>query len=275
MPVSGRQGRHEQVLVALLAGGGGFGGPDRVQDGQVVGVGQGLLPGLGGRQLLAIPLQDISQHAEGVPRSGGFGSWVRSGWLSGGVLVVAGQFGGRARARRRVGQLRGQGEHVGRVGVGAAGQGDVGVLAVLGAGDHRQAGVHGAALGGVVGDRVAQFGSFVAGVQEMAVGPAALPGVRVRIERPADEQAVGGDGFDAQQVAVGQRPAGFPGLDAVVVAGAHDQVPGAGRGAVGDAHGRAGLGRCRGGSGRRGCGGTVPGAARDRRPSAACRCRPR
>ena len=72
--------------------------------------------------------------------------------------VVAGQLGGRARARRRVGELGGQGEHVGDVGVGAAGQGDVGVLAVLGAGDHRQAGVHGAALRGVVGDRIAQFG---------------------------------------------------------------------------------------------------------------------
>ena len=192
-------------------------------------------------QLLAVPVQDISQHAERVPGSGGFGSWVRSGWLSGGVLVVAGQFGGRARARRRVGELRGHGEHVGGVGVGAAGQGDVGVLAVLGAGDHRQAGVHGAALRGVVGDRVAQFGSFVAGVQEVPVGPAALPGFRVRIQRPADDQAAGGDGFDAQQVAVGQGPAGFSRLDAMVVAGAHDQVPGAGRGAVGDARGGAGL----------------------------------
>ena len=43
-----------------------------------------------------------------------------------------------------------------------------------------------------------------------------------------------GDGLDAEQVAVGQRPAGLAGLDAVVVAGADDQVPGAGPGAVGD-----------------------------------------
>jgi DNA-binding IclR family transcriptional regulator len=40
----------------------------------------------------------------------------------------------------------------------AVGQGDMGVVAVLDAGDHRQAGMDGVALGGVVGDRVAQFG---------------------------------------------------------------------------------------------------------------------
>ncbi len=37
--VAGRQDGGEQVLVALLAGGCGFGGPDGVQDGQVIGVG--------------------------------------------------------------------------------------------------------------------------------------------------------------------------------------------------------------------------------------------
>ena len=47
------------------------------------------------------------------------------------------------------------------VGVGAAGQGNVDVLAVFGAGDHDQGGVHGAAVGGVVGDRISQFGIFV------------------------------------------------------------------------------------------------------------------
>jgi hypothetical protein len=45
--------------------------------------------------------------------------------------------------------LRRQGEDVGPVVVGAAGEGDVGVQAVLGAGDHGQAGMDGAALGGV------------------------------------------------------------------------------------------------------------------------------
>ena len=71
LPVSRRQGRQEQVLVALVAGGAGFGGPDRVQDGQVVGVGQGLLPGLGRGQLLAVPLQDIGQHASASLVAGG------------------------------------------------------------------------------------------------------------------------------------------------------------------------------------------------------------
>ena len=50
-----------------------------------------------------------------------------------------------------------------------------------------------------------------------------------------------GDGLDAEQVAVGQRAAGLPRLDGVVVAGADDQVPGAGGGTVGDGHRGSGL----------------------------------
>jgi hypothetical protein len=109
------------------------------------------------------------------------------------------------------------------------------VRAVLGAGDHGQAGVDGAALGGVVGDRVAEFRIFVAGEQEVPVGPAPLPGGRVGVQGPAHDQAVWGDGFDAEQVAVGQRPAGLPRLDGMVPFGADDQVARAGLGAVGDA----------------------------------------
>ena len=52
--VARRQRVHEQGAVVLLAGRGGLGGPDRVQDGQVVSVGEGLVPGLGGRDLLAV-----------------------------------------------------------------------------------------------------------------------------------------------------------------------------------------------------------------------------
>ena len=55
--VFGRQGGQEQVTVALLAGGGGLGGPDRVQHGQVVGIGESLLAGLGSRELLAVAIQ--------------------------------------------------------------------------------------------------------------------------------------------------------------------------------------------------------------------------
>ena len=208
----------------------------------MVGVGQGLVPGLGGRQLLAVAVQHAGQHGERLPRCRRWGGLVAG---SGGEAVVAGELGGRARAGCRVGELRGQREHVREVDVGAAGQGDVGVLAVLGAGDHRQAGVHGAALGGVVGDRVAEFGIFIAGEQEVAVGPAPLPGARVGVQRPADDQAVFGDRLDAEQVAVGQRPAGLARLDRVVVLGADDQVAGAGPGAVGDASPRGRPGRCR------------------------------
>ena len=117
----------------------------------------------------------------------------------------------------------------------------LGVLAVFAAGDHRQAGVHGAALGGVVGDRVAELGPGVVPVQEGPGGPAALPGARVGAEGPADDQAAGGNGLYAEQVAVGQGAAGFPGLGGVVVAGADDEVAGAGLGAVGDGYRRSGL----------------------------------
>ena len=50
-----------------------------------------------------------------------------------------------------------------------------------------------------------------------------------------------GDGVDAEQVAVGQGAAGLARLDGVVVAGADDQVAGAGLGAVGDGDRGAGL----------------------------------
>ena len=127
--VAGREGVHEQVLVPLVAGRGGLGGPDRVQQGQVVRVGQGLVPDLGGGQQLAVTLQHAGQHGEGLPRCRRWGGLVAG---SGGEAVVAGELGGRARAGDRVGEFRGQREHVREVDVGAAGQGDVGVLAVLG-----------------------------------------------------------------------------------------------------------------------------------------------
>ena len=61
--VARRQDGGEQVPVALLAGRAGLGGPDGVQQGQVVGVGQGLAAGLGGGALLAVPFQHSSEHA--------------------------------------------------------------------------------------------------------------------------------------------------------------------------------------------------------------------
>ena len=233
--VVGRQGGGEQVAVALLAGGGGLGGPDRVQHGQVVGVGQGLLAGLGGRVLLAVAIQHAGQHAQRRTGRGGPGGRGTNAVPFGLNVVVAGQLGSWTRAGHRVGPLGGDGEHVGEVGVGAAGQGDVGVLAVLGPGDHRQAGVHRAALGDMIGDRVPQFGIAEILVQESAVGPPPRPGSRVGVQGAPHDQPVCGDGLDAQQVAVGQRPPGFSCLERVVVAGAGDQVAGAGLGAIGDA----------------------------------------
>jgi hypothetical protein len=105
------------------------------------------------------------------------------------------------------------------------------------AGDHGSTGVHGAALGGVVGDRISQFGIFVVFEHEASVGPPAQAGARVGVQGAPDEQPFPGDNLDAEQVAVGQGAPGFPGLDGVVVAGADDQVAGTGLGAIGDADG--------------------------------------
>ena len=182
--VAGRQGDHDQVLVALVTGGGGLGGPDRVQQGQVIRVSQGLVPGLGGGVLLAVALQHGGQDGERLPCSGG---GLAAG--AGGEPVVAGQLGGRPRPGDRVRAFRGEREDVGDVDVGTAGQGDVGVRAVLGAGDQGQAGVDGAALGGVIGDRVAEFGIVIGGEQELLVGPAALAGVAGRRPAPGARSA--------------------------------------------------------------------------------------
>ena len=65
-----RQVGQEQVPVVLLAGRGGLGGPDRVEDGQVIGVGQGMLPGLGRGGLLAVAVQHAGQHGERVAGAG-------------------------------------------------------------------------------------------------------------------------------------------------------------------------------------------------------------
>jgi hypothetical protein len=131
--VARRQRVYEQGAVVLLAGRGGLGGPDRVQDGQVVSVGEGLVPGLGGRDLLAVMIQNRGQHAQRRARRGRLRSRGEMAGSFGINSVVPGQFGSRLRAGSRVGGLGQEREHVGEVGVGAAGQRDVGMLAVLGA----------------------------------------------------------------------------------------------------------------------------------------------
>ena len=96
--------------------------------------------------------------------------------------------------------------------------------------------MHGAALGDVVGDGVAQLGVLVTGEAEPAAGPLPLSGARVGVQRAADDQPGRGDPLEAEQVAVGQRPARLPRLDRMVVLGAHDQIPRTGHCTVGDAH---------------------------------------
>ena len=201
----------------------------------MVGVGEGLLAGLGGRVLLAVAVQHAGQHAQRRAGGGGPGGRGTNSVSFGMNVVVAGQLGSGPGAGHRVGPFGGGGEHVRVVGVGAAGQGDVRVLAVLGPRDHRQAGVHRAAHGDMIGDRVPQFGIAEMLVQESAVGPPARPGMRVGVQGAPHDQPPCGDGLDAQQVAVGQRPPGFSRFEPVVVAGAGDQVAGAGLGAIGDA----------------------------------------
>ena len=231
-PVLGRQAGREQIAVASLVGRGDLVGPDRMQNREVVRIGQGVLPSLGRGQLLAVSVQHPGQHGERV--SGASHRDARLGCGQCGDLVVAGQFWCGPRARHRVGELRGDGEHVGHVGVGAVAERDVSVLAVLSAGDHGQARVHSAALRGVIGDRVAQLRLSEMLVQEGAVGPSPLPGGRIGVQGPADDQPGRSDRLDAEQVAVGQRSAGLPRLDAVVVASADDQVPDARSCAVAD-----------------------------------------
>ena len=64
-----------------------------MQHGQVVGVGQGLLAGLGGRALLAVAVQDGGQDAQRRARRGGPGDRGGNAGPFGMNLVVAGQFG--------------------------------------------------------------------------------------------------------------------------------------------------------------------------------------
>ena len=153
--------------------------------------------------------------------------------------VVAGEFGGGPGAGFWVGGSGRGGEDEGEVDIGAAGHRRVQPLPVLAAGDQRDAGVHGGALGGVPGDRVGEIGCLVAVITEGLSGEPALAGGRVGVEQAADHDAAAGDGLDPQDVAVGQGPAGLARFEVVVVGPADDQAPGGGLGAVGDPDGAA------------------------------------
>ena len=80
LPVAGRERGHDQVAVAVVAGGCGFGGPDRVEDGQVVGVGQVALPDRGGGQLGAVAVEDVGEHGDRLARVGAARAVARERW---------------------------------------------------------------------------------------------------------------------------------------------------------------------------------------------------
>ncbi len=64
-------------------------------------------------------------------------------------------------------------------------------------------------------------------VDKGPAGPPPLPGAGVAVQSPADpDRAVAADRLDPQRVPIRQRPARFPGLKAVVISPADDQITG-------------------------------------------------
>ena len=158
--MAGRERGHDELAVVVVAGVAGFGGPDRVQDGEVVGVGQVAAPDLRGRQFGAVAAQDVGEHGDRLAvRLAGLGSRRRCGRVPARSRRMRSyrSSSGAAGCRAGVGGPGRGGEHVGEVGVGAAGHRRVQPLPVFGAGDQCDAGVDGGALGGVPGDRVGQI----------------------------------------------------------------------------------------------------------------------
>jgi len=68
LPVLIGERGHDQVAVAGVVGGLGFGGPDHAQDGEVIGAGQVAGPGFGRRELGAVAVEDVSEHRDRLPR---------------------------------------------------------------------------------------------------------------------------------------------------------------------------------------------------------------
>jgi len=70
LAVAGRERGGDQVAVAVVAGGGGFGGPDGVQGSEVVGVGQVALPDRGGGLFGAVAAEDVGEHGDRLTLAG-------------------------------------------------------------------------------------------------------------------------------------------------------------------------------------------------------------
>jgi hypothetical protein len=163
LAVAGRKSGQDQVAVAIVAGGSSFGGPDRVQDAQVVRVGEVALPDGGCGLFGAVAAEDVGEYGDRLARirttRAARRGLVRE--VSGAFLadaLVAPEFGSWPGAGLRVGGRCRDGEDERQVGVGAACYRRVEPLPVLAAGDERDSGVHGGALGGVPGNRIRQVG---------------------------------------------------------------------------------------------------------------------
>ena len=120
LAVAGRERGHDQVAVAVVAGVAGFGGPDRVQDGEVVGVGEVALPGLRGGQLGAVAVEDVGEYGDRFPRVRAARSGEQAAWPGRYPVAflpdvfVAVQLGGGPGAGLRVGGPGRGGEHEGQ-----------------------------------------------------------------------------------------------------------------------------------------------------------------
>jgi hypothetical protein len=66
----GRERGRDELAVAVVPRVAGIGGPDRVKDGQVVGIGQVAAPGLAGREFGAVAAQDVGQHGDRLTFAG-------------------------------------------------------------------------------------------------------------------------------------------------------------------------------------------------------------
>ncbi len=223
--VSGQQ-IAERLPVALLLNASDDVTPDCVQAGEVIGVGEVAVLDLQGRQLGAVPSENIGKHGKAL-------SLVRFVVVTvardrhGSALCfdarLPGEFGSWPGSGLWVGQLRGGGERADDVGVGAAGHCRVQPLAALASCDQCDRRCHRPALGGVGGAGVAQVSGPVAGVSERVVFPLPTSCARVAVQAAAHgDAAVVVDGLDAQRVAVGDADGAIvrAGCDDIAAAGA-------------------------------------------------------